>query len=201
MANTVIELSTSRLTLRQWQDSDLQHFREINADPEVMRFYPKPLTALESDQMAEKIIQLIEQRGWGFWALELKSNQRFIGFTGLHIPEVNLSFCPCVEIGWRLSKAYWNRGYATEAASAVLKFGFHHLALEKIYSFASINNIRSRAVMERIGMENTHDNFEHPAIADGSHLKTHVLYQLKKSDWALQNHYDGLTAKQNCKER
>ena len=106
-------LQTERLILRQWTDDDLAPFSKISGDAEVMEFYPKPLTKEESTSLGCKIQSLIDERGWGFWAIEIPNQEKFIGFVGLHIPKESLPFSPCVEIGWRIAKEYWNQGYAT----------------------------------------------------------------------------------------
>ncbi|MBE96624.1 GNAT family N-acetyltransferase [Marinobacter sp.] len=103
----LLEFQTERLRLRQWRDSDLEPFAALNADPKVMEFFPKPLSGHASNEMAGTIRSLIKQRGWGFWAVEVKGVEPFIGFCGLHIPVATLPFSPCVEIGWRLSFAHW----------------------------------------------------------------------------------------------
>ena len=179
----MVELQTSRLKLRQWKDSDLIAFAKLNADPEVMQFYPNKLEKDESDNMALKLKDLIAKRGWGFWAIEEIETKKFIGFVGLHEPTYDLPVTPCVEIGWRLAKEYWGNGYATEASNISLDFAFNKLNLDKVYSFTSGENIKSRAVMERIGMVNINKNFEHPIIPKGHALREHVLYQITQNEW------------------
>ena len=177
----IVELQTSRLKLRQWKNSDLIAFAKLNADPEVLKFYPSTLKKNESDDMAHKIKGLIAKRGWGFWAVEEIKTKKFIGFVGLHEPTYDLPVTPCVEIGWRLAKEYWGNGYATEASNLSLDFAFNKLNLDKIYSFTSVANIKSRAVMERIGMVNLNKNFEHPIIPKGHTLREHVLYRITRN--------------------
>ena len=181
MVRGVIE--TERLLLREWRASDAAPFAALNADPQVMEFFPSPLTPQESDAMAEKIRTLIEQRGWDLWAVEIPGVAPFIGFVGLHVPAAALPFSPCVEIGWRLAAAYWGQGYATEAARGALRVGFEQLGLEEIVSFTSVLNQRSRAVMERIGMQHRGETFEHPNVPIGSPLRPHVLYRLSRAQW------------------
>lgn len=181
--DNVIELETERLNLRQWKDSDYPKFADMNSSPEVMAYYPRTMSKPESDALAYKIQTLISNRGWGFWAVEEKKSNNFIGFVGLHEPTPDLPFSPCVEIGWRLAKDYWGKGYATEAAKAALNFAFGPLNLAKVYSFTSVRNLRSRAVMERLNMINTHRNFEHPKIPPGDPLREHVLYELTRERW------------------
>ncbi|MES9854105.1 MAG: GNAT family N-acetyltransferase [Candidatus Thiodiazotropha sp. L084R] len=177
------KLETERLTLRQWRMSDLEPFAQLNSDSQVMACFPAPLDRIESDALADRCRELIQQRGWGFWAVELRETRSFIGFVGLHIPSAELPFSPCVEIGWRIAVSYWGKGYATEAANSVLSFGFEQLGLQEIVSFTTIGNRRSRRVMERLGMRDTACDFDHPAVPLGHPLSKHSLYRLSKSDW------------------
>jgi len=184
---TVTTLETERLYLRQWQPSDFAIFADMNADPEVMRYFPKVLSAAVSDIIANKCQQLIKDKGWGFWAVSLKDGSEksdaFIGFVGLNKTHANLHFAPCVEIAWRLRKEFWGKGYATEAANASLKFAFEELALDEVVSFTAVINKRSQSVMERIGMTNTQDNFYHPALSSNHPLAEHVLYKINQQEW------------------
>lgn len=179
----VWELETDRLQLRQWIDADFPMFAELNSDPAVMQYFPKLLEPVDSDAIAEKCRQLIAERGWGFWAVSLKDTGCFIGFVGLHQPKANLPFSPCVEIGWRLHKHYWRRGFATEAATEALRFAFEVLSLDEVVSFTARSNQPSRAVMERLGMYNTHNDFKHPDIESDHPLSEHVLYKITRSEW------------------
>ena len=176
-------LKTERLILRQWTNDDLASFSNISGDAEVMEFYPKPLTEEEGYSLGARFQSLINERGWGFWAIEIPGQKKFIGFVGLHIPKENLPFSPCVEIGWRLAKEYWNQGYATEAAQESLSYAFAKLNLNEVVSFTTLANLRSQAVMQKIGMSNTGDNFMHPDI-DVTHPQCeHVLYKINKLEW------------------
>jgi RimJ/RimL family protein N-acetyltransferase len=175
----LIELETERLYLRQWQSADREPFAVLNSDPRVMEFFPSILTREQSDAMASRCASLIQERGWGFWVAETKSGHDFIGFIGLHIPSAELPFSPCVEIGWRLAFPYWGRGLASEGARAVLRFGFETLNLPEIVSFTALGNRRSLAVMERLGMHNS-GRFEHPQLPEGSPLRSHYLYRLRR---------------------
>ncbi|MBU2873355.1 GNAT family N-acetyltransferase [Marinobacter salexigens] len=178
----LLEFETERLRLRQWRESDFEPFAALNADPQVMEFFPEPLGRQASNEMADKIRSLIARRSWGFWALEVKGVVPFIGFCGLHVPTASLPFSPCVEIGWRLSSAHWGKGYASEAALGSLNVAFHRLALPEIVSFTTVGNRRSRRVMERIGM-NYSCEFEHPSLPEDSLLRPHVLYRLRREQW------------------
>ena len=139
----LIEIETERLRLRQWIESDREPFARLNNDPQVMEFFPSILDRVVSDVIIDRAQAKIAEYGWGFWAVESRQNQKFIGFVGLQIPTANLPFSPCVEIGWRLAFEYWGKGYATEAAKAALKVGFDRLELPEIVSFTAINNHRS----------------------------------------------------------
>src|SRR5687767_6508609 len=125
----LIEFETERLRLRQWQANDREAFAALNADPKVTEYFPFPIDRTASDAMVDRCQSLIAERGWGFWAAELKQTAQFIGFVGLHIPAAELPFSPCVEIGWRLAFQYWGKGYATEAALGSLRIGFERLNL------------------------------------------------------------------------
>ncbi len=174
------DLRTERLLLRQWRDADLEPFAALNADPDVMRYFPAPMTREQSDAFAERIRAQIAGRGWGLWAVEVAGGAPFIGFVGLGKPSWEAHFTPAVEIGWRLAREHWGRGYATEAAQAAAGFAFETVGLDEIVSFTSTINVPSRRVMERIGM--THDpaeDFDHPLVAEGP-LRRHVLYRLRR---------------------
>jgi RimJ/RimL family protein N-acetyltransferase len=151
----------------------------LNADPRVNEFLPGPLTREQSNEMAERIDAGFDQRGFGLWAVEITNVAPFIGFIGLSVPRFEAHFTPCVEIGWRLSAEHWRRGYATEGAAAALTFGFDVVGLPELVSFTVPANLRSRRVMEKIGMKHDPaDNFEHPSLSEGHPLQHHVLYRL-----------------------
>lgn len=174
---TLITFETPRLLLRGWQDSDLPAFAALNADPEVMKYFPAPLSRAESDAQASRIRQFMHQHGWGLWAVEVKQQAAFIGFVGLSVPGDDLPCSPCVEIGWRLAKEYWGKGYASEAAHGSLDVAFNTLKLLEVVSFTAEINLPSRRVMERIGMTFSGETFEHPRLPPGDPLRTHVLYR------------------------
>jgi len=180
----IIEFETSRLRLRQWRDQDFKAFAKMNADAKVMEYYPSIITSEQSDELADKIQERIKENGWGFWALELKSTNTFIGFTGLNEPSYDLPVTPCIEIGWRLARKHWGNGYVTEAARKCLDVAFESLKLSTVYSFTSIQNKKSEAVMQRLNMLNLEQNFEHPIIPIGNPLREHVLYKITKLEWS-----------------
>lgn len=171
-------LRTARLELRAWQPADLDGFARLNADPEVMRYFPAPLSRQDSDHLAQRCQALIEARGWGFWAVASSDTAQFIGFIGLHVPAASLPCSPCVEVGWRLARPWWGRGLATEGAGAALRFGFEQLGLAEVVSFTSVHNSRSAAVMRRLGMRRDAATFLHPDVPVGHWLQEHCLYRL-----------------------
>lgn len=153
----------------------------MNADPVVMEHFPAPLTRAQSDELVEKIEAGFEANGFGLWALELRESEEFIGFAGLAVPDFEAHFTPAVEVGWRLARAAWRKGYATEAGRAALGFGFEQAGLAEVVSFTTVGNERSRAVMERLGMN--HDpaeDFDHPRLPEGHPQRRHVLYRLAR---------------------
>jgi RimJ/RimL family protein N-acetyltransferase len=177
-------LNTKRLLLRPWQESDRAAFARLNADPEVMEFMGRRLSRDESDAMAARIQAEIEQRGWGLWAIEVQGGDAFVGFVGLSIPSFDAHFTPCIEIGWRLARAHWHHGYASEAATESLRFAFEELQLPQIVSFTVPLNTRSIRVMESIGMSrDAAGDFEHPRLAPSHPLRSHVLYRMNRDTW------------------
>jgi RimJ/RimL family protein N-acetyltransferase len=168
-------IETARLGLRNWQEEDVPLFAKMNADPRVMEFFPSLLTATETAEMIQRIQTHIKTNGFGFWAVELKDSNEFIGFTGLAIPRFQAAFTPCVEIGWRLAAEYWNKGYAQEAANACFDYGFDQLQLPEIVAFTTVANKRSIYVMERTGMKYQME-FDHPSVDEAGGLRRHVLY-------------------------
>lgn len=183
-----ITLSTTRLTLRPWTDDDRAPFAAMNADPEVMRYFPAPLTPAESAARFDQLRAELAERGWGWWALSPADSAEFLGFVGLApvgfvAPFTVAAATAPVEIGWRLIRSAWGHGYATEAARAAAAYAFGPLGLAQIVSFTSELNLPSRAVMERLGM--THDpaeDFDHPRLPAGHRLSRHVLYRLSRAD-------------------
>lgn len=176
--------TTPRLLLRRWRREDREPFAVLNADPEVMRYFRAPLDRAESDAFADRIEAQFDDLGYGLWAVEVRGDGRFIGFTGLARHVFEAPFTPCVEVGWRLARDAWGHGYATEAARAALEFGFIDTGLDEIVSMTTRTNERSQAVMRRLGM--THDpadDFDHPRLPDDHPLRPHVLYRLTRGQW------------------
>ncbi len=172
------ELRTERLRLRRWTAADREPFAALNADPIVREHFPGTLTRAESDDLAERIEEHFATRGFGHWAIEVPGVVPFAGSVGLWTPEFEAPFTPCVEIGWRLARAHWGHGYVTEAATAALAFGFDTLGLDEVVSFTVPTNVRSRRVMERLGMtRDPRDDFDHPELPAGHPQRRHVLYR------------------------
>jgi RimJ/RimL family protein N-acetyltransferase len=174
------ELVTQRLLLRRWRSTDREPFAALNADPAVVEHLSGPMTRDESDAFIERIESHWDQHGYGLWAVEVPGQAGCIGFVGIQ----RLAFMPKDEIGWRLARAFWGRGYATEAARAALADGFGRLGLDEIISITVPANKRSRRVMERIGL--THDrtrDFDHPKFPPGHRLSRHVLYAMTREEW------------------
>ena len=177
-------IETDRLLLRPWVDEDREAFAALNADPEVMRYFPSTLDRAESDALLDTARQRSGEDGICFQPVVVKESGSFIGFVGLNQPRHALPFAPCVEIGWRLARSAWGHGYASEAARAWLRFGFETLNLDEIVSFTTVTNTPSRRVMERLGMQRDKEgDFDHPALDGGHPLVRHVLYRLRVSSW------------------
>jgi RimJ/RimL family protein N-acetyltransferase len=182
-----LPLHTPRLVLRQWRDEDERPYAALNRDPEVMRYFP----ALGTDDGSRRAIAgwraQIDARGWSNWAVERRDTGELIGFVGLTEPVRVLPFTPCIELGWRLARAHWGAGYATEAAQAALRVGFDGLGIDEIVSVTARVNAPSIAVMQRLGMtSDAAEDFEHPALPPGHALRPHVLYRLARAAWRAQ---------------
>ncbi|MGV9708528.1 GNAT family N-acetyltransferase [Streptomyces sp. NPDC003483] len=173
------ELRTDRLLLRRWRDSDLAPWAEMNADPEVREHLGDLLTREQSDASVASFREEFDRRGYGWWALEVRATGEFIGFAGLDEVEEDMPFTG-VEIGWRLARGAWGHGYASEAARTVLAHGFEDLALSEILAVTTAANLRSRAVMRRIGMtRDPADDFQDPTAPEGP-LRPSVLYRIAR---------------------
>jgi RimJ/RimL family protein N-acetyltransferase len=159
----------------------------MNADARVMEYFPGVLGRQDSDALAARADAHLAEQGWGLWALEVAEGEdrgSFVGFTGLAVPSWDAAFTPCVEIGWRLPRWAWGRGYASEAARAALRVAFAELGLEEVLSFTAVPNERSQAVMRRIGMtRDLEGDFDYPTIPLGHPMGRSVLYRLRSEDW------------------
>jgi RimJ/RimL family protein N-acetyltransferase len=172
----MVEISSERLVLRDWRESDLSPWAAMNADPEVREHLGPPLTADHAMASVRSFQHDLDRNGFGFWAVEVRASGKFIGFTGLDPVDDGLPFAG-VEAGWRLARSAWGHGYATEAATVALEYGFVTVGLSEILAVTTTTNLRSQAVMQRIGM--TYDpveDFDDPEAAEGP-LRKQVLYR------------------------
>ncbi|WP_310498432.1 GNAT family N-acetyltransferase [Sandarakinorhabdus sp.] len=170
-------IETQRLILRPWRDDDLAPFAAMGRDPRVMAHFPTLMNEVQSKAMAVRIMNHIGVHKFGAWAMERKSDRRFIGFCGLSRVEFQAPVKDEIEIGWRLAHQYWGQGYVHEAAHASLAHGFETLALPRIVSFTVPGNTRSWGLMQRLGMDRAEAlDFEHPALPPGHPLRPHVVY-------------------------
>lgn len=186
MSHAALPIETERLILRPWRQSDFAPFAALNADPQVMEHFPAPLSRADSDALALRIKERIETEGLGFLAVEVKGGPEFIGMVGPSVPPygAQLPCGPCTEVGWRLSRAAWGKGYASEAAAASLDFAFGALGREEVVAFTAVQNERSQAVMRRIGMtRDESSDFDHPLLPDGHRLLRHALYRISRRTW------------------
>jgi RimJ/RimL family protein N-acetyltransferase len=181
-------LATDRLVLRPWTAADFEAFAALNADPRVMEYFSSSVLTLErSAFFFHAILAHFDREGFGFWAVERRSEPGCIGFTGLARVAFEAPFTPAVEIGWRIAAAHWGNGYAPEAAGAALRFAFAELRLPEVVAFSAVENGRSRRVMEKIGMErDAEGDFDHPRAPPGHRLRRHVLYRIRAPLTAAQ---------------
>lgn len=178
-------IETERLLLRQWRAADKEPFAALNADPDVMEHFPALITPAESDRFVDRMASVLAEKGRGLWAAEEKQTHTFIGFIGLNLTRFDTLFSPRIEVGWRLARRSWGHGYATEGATAAITYGFAHVELpgDEIISFTTEGNVRSRRVMEKLGL--THDptrDFDHPELPAWPDRR-HVLYAIGRAEW------------------
>lgn len=177
-------LDTPRLLLRPWRDADRIPFAEQSGDPKVMSFFPGPMTPVESDALADAIQAHFTEHGYGWWAVEVKGGDPFVGYVGIQHCDFAAPFAPAVAIGWRLAAEHWQEGYAHEAAEAVLDFAFDRAGLDEIVAFTVPANLASLGLMERLGMTyDARDDFQHPHLPPEHRLRHHLLYRLSRAAW------------------
>jgi ribosomal-protein-alanine N-acetyltransferase len=173
------QLRTARLLLRPWRAQDLDALAALNADPAVMEHFVALPSRTQSAVMLERLQDGFREHGYGFWAVEMPGTEPLIGFIGLAPVPAQMPFAPGVEVGWRLAREHWGRGLAAEGAQAALDYGFGPLGLSEIVAYTAARNVRSRRLMERLGMRrDPREDFAHPEIARGHALAAHVLYRL-----------------------
>jgi RimJ/RimL family protein N-acetyltransferase len=176
---TFDSIRTERLLMRRWRDSDRGPFAAMNADTEVMRYFPEPLDRAASDAYLDRIEALFQRQGFGLWALERVTTGRFLGFTGLNPMPSGVPGAGGMEVGWRLASHAWHQGFATEAATAALDVAFRGVGLPEVWSMTAVLNEPSQAVMRRLGMTR-HGRFEHPRVEPGHPLRPHVVYRITR---------------------
>jgi RimJ/RimL family protein N-acetyltransferase len=170
------EIGTERLIMRGWRESDLAPWAAMNADPEVRQYVGPLLTFEQASAWVLNFQDGLDRYGFGFWALEVRASGEFIGFTGLDTVDEETS-CAGVELGWRLARPAWGHGYATEAGLAALQYGFDVMGLPEIVAVTMARNLRSQAVMRRIGMtSDPAEDFDDPDV-DDCPLRRHVVYR------------------------
>ncbi|MFE2337465.1 GNAT family N-acetyltransferase [Streptomyces sp. ARC32] len=175
------ELRTDRLVLRDWRAADLAPWAAMNADPVVRAYFPEVLTREQSEASVARFRADLDRRGWGWWAVELAATGEFVGFAGLDPVADGMPFTG-VEAGWRLARPAWGHGYATEAARAVVSYGFERLGLAEVLAVTAAGNLRSRAVMDRLGMSHDPaDDFDDPEVPEGP-LRRSVVYRIRAGD-------------------
>ena len=181
MAERFDTIRTERLLMRRWREADRGPYAAMNADAEVMRYFPAHLRPdrAASDEHIDKMEALFDRQGFGLWALELAGTGEFLGFTGLNPMPGGVPGAGGMEVGWRLARHAWHRGYATEAAAAAAGVAFDGIRLDELWSMTAVLNTPSQAVMRRIGMT-PHAYFEHPRIERGHQLRPHVVFWLER---------------------
>lgn len=178
---------TERLRMRRWVAADLDPLVEMSNDERVMEHFPSLMTRAQCELMMSLVNQELEERGFGLWGLERRDTGAFIGYTGLHEVSFDTSFTPAIEVGWRLAYDAWGQGFATEAARRALEIGFQAHALPEIVSFTIPENVRSQAVMRRLGMRRDKaGDFDHPRHLDDDRIRRHILYRLTVGEWESQ---------------
>lgn len=167
--------TSERLGFRNWTDEDLDLMAAINADPEVMRYFPSLQDREQTKAFIERMQQLYADKGFCYFAVELLHSREFIGFTGFAIPQFKAHFTPCIDMGWRLATSHQGNGYATEAATACLEYGFTKLGLTEVVAICPAVNKASENVMKKIGMT-FREHFNHPLLKDNDYLEKCCLY-------------------------
>jgi RimJ/RimL family protein N-acetyltransferase len=169
--------TSERLGFRNWIEADIAKMAAINADPQVMEFFAALQDLSQTTAFIERMQKQYSEKGFTYFASELLATGEFIGFIGLSVPTFEADFTPCVDMGWRLDKRYWNKGYATEGAKRCLDYGLTVLQLDAIVAICPEVNKKSEAVMRKIGMKKKF-TFSHPLLSDNARLRKCVLYEI-----------------------
>ncbi|MCZ4064691.1 GNAT family N-acetyltransferase [Oxalobacter aliiformigenes] len=176
-------LSTSRILLRPWKETDYSVFFEMSSDPLVSEYLPSFPDKSSCDAFINHLRGNFSEKGWGFWALEHRESGTFMGMAGIHEPGPEFGVGrPCVEIGWRLARGFWGKGYAMEAAQEIVRFAFSELHLDELVSFTARDNVRSEKLMKRLGMIYEKD-FDLLLFPPEHPHRRHLLYKLTRQQW------------------
>ncbi|MDG2450420.1 MAG: GNAT family N-acetyltransferase [Saprospiraceae bacterium] len=170
---------SERLGFRKWKDSDLDPFIKMNADPEVMKYFLSPLSSIKTLELLSRIKGHFKDYGYCLYAVDRLDQSSFIGFIGIMPDTMGINVSPCIEIGWRLDRKAWNKGFATEGARRCIEYAFKELNISEIYSCTAMMNTNSERVMQKAGMSFV-KKFNHPRVPDGHILNEHVLYRIKQ---------------------
>ncbi|MEZ4843021.1 MAG: GNAT family N-acetyltransferase [Bacteroidia bacterium] len=176
---TAYLFTSERLGFRNWTMDDFGQFAQLNADPDVMRHFPKPLTNAESENFFKKLLEHFNTHGYNYFAVEILETVEWIGFIGLAYQEYAADFTPATDIGWRLKKSAWGNGFATEGAKKCLEYAFNHLKIDRIIATCTLQNHNSENVMHKIGMTKMGE-FNHPRLADYPDIQRCVWYEIEK---------------------
>lgn len=168
---------SDRLGFRTWQDDDLHHLRAMNSDPDVMRYFPSILTEAENMALLDKLEQRYIHDGYTYYAVEELGTREFIGFIGIAYQTFDSPYTPCVDIGWRLLKKHWGKGFATEGAKRVLDYANTELRIKEIRAFAPAINLPSISVMKKIGMSYL-GVFNHSLLSGYPDIESCVVYNI-----------------------
>lgn len=177
---------SKRLGFRNWNENDLTELSKINANLEVMEHFPKPLTDKETTKFIQRLKNHYEKNGYTYFATEILESGELIGFIGLAFQDYKTDFTPAVDIGWRLKKSAWGKGFATEGAKKCIEFAFNELNLNNVISTCTKKNYKSESVMKKIGMEKMGE-FNHPKLKEYPEYENCVCYRINKNVWEQKN--------------
>ncbi len=176
-----IQVQTPRIIMRDWEDGDLEHFARINSDPLVMEFYPERLDDKASENLVKNFQKHIDQKGYGFFALEHAETKAFMGFAGLARVPSDLPFAPAVELAWRLDYDYWGSGYASEIANALIEKAFGDYGLDQIVAYCMQDHGRAVHILEKLGFsEDKKGAFAYAPKRSKSRKHDYRLFRFKK---------------------
>ena len=171
---------SERLCFRNWRDEDLEEFAKLNSDEEVMEHFPKTLSKKEVEKFIYRLKKHYVEKGFTYYATEILETKEFVGMIGLAFQEYKTNFTPAIDIGWRLKRSAWGKGYATEGAQRCLEYAFNELEINKIISVCTINNKNSENVMKKIGMTKKGE-FNHPEMINHPEYEKHFCYGITKN--------------------